>query len=117
MAFAYHKLLQSSIRSHPEAAQRAVREHCRYMIGKQINQLASDDYSEKFQACDSFTVKSVEAAGGLHDPVIVRITLDGESDFPLGEDVFIFKSVVINFHLLSGLSGLMSGRWEFNFYN
>jgi hypothetical protein len=117
VAFAYHKLLQSSIRSHPEAVQRAVREHCRYIVGKQINQLEAENYAEKFQACDSFTIKSVEAAGGLHDPVIVRITLAGESNFPLGEKVFIFKAAVINFHVLNGWSGLVSGRWEFNFYN
>lgn len=116
-AFAYHKLLQSSVEAHHEQIRQAVREHCRYMTGKQIHQLSQDDYSDKFQACDNFTVKSTKVAGGLYDPVIVKITLERSADFPLDEDVFIFKSAAMNFHFLSGLSALMSGQWEFNFYN
>ncbi len=114
---AYHKLIQSSIRNHPEAAHQAVREHCRYVLGKQVNQLSRDDFSEKFQACDDFRVKSIAAAGGVLDPVVVKITLDKQDHFPLSQDVLIFKTKVINFNFLSGLYGLLKGNWEFNFYN
>jgi hypothetical protein len=47
----------------------------------------------------------------------VKITLDGQHHLPLDKDVFIFKTVMINFHFLSGLNGLIGGNWEFNFYN
>ena len=116
-ALAYHSLIQRSIRHNPESTRQAVREHCRYMVGKQLDQLSQDDYTDKFQSCDDFRVKSVAAAGGLLDPVIVKITLDSQHPLPLGKDEFIFKTVVINFNFLSGVHGLTSGKWEFNFYN
>lgn len=116
-AFAYHKLIQNAVHSHPESVQRTVREHCRFLIGKQIKQLAPNDYMLKFQACDDFTIMSVETAGGLYDPVILRVTLNRNAAFPLEGDVFVFKSNAFSFNFLHSLSGLMSDHWEFNFYN
>lgn len=116
-AFAYHKLIQSSIQNHPESAYRAVQGHCRYVLGKQLDQMPHDVFSDKFQSCGDFRVKSVAAAGGVFDPVIVKIILENPHNLPLDNDVFIFKTVVINFNFLSGLYGLTSGNWEFNFYN
>lgn len=116
-AFAYHKLIQSSIQNHPESTYRAVREHCHYVLGKQFDQMAQDVFSDKFQSCNDFRVKSVTVAGGIFDPVIVKIILESPHNLPLDKDVFIFKTVVINFNFLSGLDGLISGNWEFNFYN
>jgi hypothetical protein len=69
LVFAYHKLIQGSIRNHPESTHRAVREHCRYLLGKQIGQMEKDAYSDQFQACDDFRIKSMAAAGGVFDPV------------------------------------------------
>ena len=118
--FAYHKAIQSSIRSHPEATRLAVQQHCRYMLGKQLGKIPQGELSDKLQKCDDVRVKSVSAAGGIFDPVIVKITLDGQSQSPLGKDVFIFKTADINtrkFNFLSGLNSLSSGHWEFNFYN
>lgn len=116
-AFAYHKLIQSSIQNHPESTYRAVQEHCRYELGKQFDKMPHDVFSDKFQGCDDFRVKSVTVAGGVFDPVIVKIILESPHNLPLDNDVFIFKTVVINFNFLSGLYGLISGNWEFNFYN
>lgn len=115
--FAYHKLIQSSIQNHPESTYRAVREHCHYVLGKQFDQMPQDVFSAKFQSCDDFRVKSVTAAGGIFDPVIVRITLESPHNLPLDTDIFVFKTIVMNFNFLSGLHGLISGNWEFNFYN
>lgn len=118
--FAYHKVIQSSIRSHPESTRRAVQEHCRYMLGKQLGKIPQEDLSEKLRKCDDVRIKSVSAGGGVFDPVIVRITLDGQSQSPLGKDIYIFKTAAINtgkFNFLSGLNSLSSGHWEFNFYN
>ncbi|TAK62726.1 hypothetical protein [Methylobacter sp.] len=115
--FAYHKLIQSSIQNHPESTYRAVREHCHYVLGKQFDQMAQDVFSDKFQSCDDFRIKSVTAAGGVFDPVMVKIILESPYNLPLDKDIFIFKTVVINFNFLSGLHGLISGNWEFNFYN
>ena len=117
VVFGYHKLIQSSIRNHPESTYRAVREHCHYVLGKQIHQIGQDDFSDKFQSCDDFHVKSVTVAGGVFDPVIVKIIVERQNNFPLDKEVFIFKTVVINLNFLSGLYGLISGNWEFNFYN
>lgn len=76
-----------------------------------------DVFSDKFQSCDDFHVNSVTVAGGVFDPVIVKILLERQDKFPLDKEVFIFKTMVINFNFLSGLHGLISGNWEFNFYN
>jgi len=110
---AYHALIQASIRNDPESTRKVIREHCHYMLGKQLTQ---DDFADKFERCDDFSIKSVAAAGGIFDPVIVKITLDEQHPL-LGKDVFIFKTIVLNFNFLSGLHGLASGTWEFNFYN
>jgi hypothetical protein len=115
-AFGYHKLIQRSIQNHPDATYRAVREHCRYEIGKQLHQMPDDVFAEKFQSCDDFRIKSVEARGGVINPVFVKIALDTPHDMPMDSDVFIFKSSVVSFKFLSGLYGLSSGKWDFNFY-
>jgi hypothetical protein len=114
--FSYHKLVQRSIQNHSEATYRAVREHCRFEIGKQLHQIPDDEFSEKFQSCDDFHIKSVAATGGVINPVFVKITLETPNDMPLDDDVFIFKSTAVSFRLLSGLYGLSSGQWDFNFY-
>jgi len=115
--FSYQKLIQTSIQNHPESTYRAVREHCRYEVGKHLNQMPQSVFSDKFQSCDDFRVKSVTVAGGVFDPVIVKIILESQHNLPLDKDVFIFKTVIINFNFLFGLYGLTSGNWEFNFYN
>lgn len=115
--FAQHKLIQRSIQNHPESTYRAVQEHCRYMLGKQLAQMPREVFSEKYQSCGDFRIKSVAVAGGVFDPVIVKIILENPHNLPLDNDVFIFKTVVINFNFLSALYGLTSGNWEFNFYN
>lgn len=116
VVFTYHKLIQRSIQNHPESSYRAVREHCRYELGKQFNQIAHDVFSDKFQSCDDFRIKSVTAAGGVFDPIFVKITLETPHNLPLDKNVFIFQTAAVNFKFLSGLYGLSSGKWDFNSY-
>jgi hypothetical protein len=108
----YHRLIESSIRNHPESTLHAVQNHCRYVLGKQLDKMPKDEFSAQFRLCNDIRIKSVEAAGGVFDPVIVKITIEDQR-------VFIFKSADIgprSFNFLSSLSSLMSGHWAFNFY-
>ena len=117
---AYRRIIQKSIRNHPATTRRAVEEHCRYMLGKQVGTMPPAELAAEFQRCSEFRIKSVEAAGGVFNPVMVRITLETQPRPPLGKEVFIFKSADINtgkFSLLSGLTSLITGRWAFNSYN
>ena len=118
--FGYHKVIQNSIRKHPDATLRAVQDHCRFVMGKRLGKVPNDELSSTLQRCADIEVKSVEAAGGVFDPVIVRITVEIPSSLPLESTVLVFKSADINtgsFNFLSGLSHLISGRWAFNFFN
>lgn len=116
----YHRIIQNSIRNRPGATLQAVQEHCRYILGKRLGQKSNDEVSTELQRCKDIRVKSVEAAGGVFDPVIVKITVEAQPSPPLENDVFIFKTADINargFNFLSGFSSLITGGWAFNFFN
>ena len=114
---AYHQVIQRSIRSHPESALRTVREHCRFMLGKQLGKLPKEELDAKFRACDDIRVKSIEASGGVFDPVVIKVTVEAQAKPPLDQTVFIFKSADIGpkgLNFLTSLDRLSSGHWEFN---
>lgn len=118
--FSYHSIIQQSIRNHPESTLLAVQEHCRYMLGKQIGKIPNDELAAALQRCNDIRLKSVEAAGGVFDPVIIKVTIEAQHQPPLDKTVFIFKSAAIHsgvFNLVSSLNCLISGHWNFNFYN
>jgi hypothetical protein len=119
-ALAYHRVLQNSIRKHSDVTKQLVQDHCRYMVGKRLGKTPSQEISNELQSCKDLRVKSVESSGGVFNPVIVRITVEAQPSSPLDSDVFIFKTVDINtghFNFLSGLNRLISGHWEFNYFN
>jgi hypothetical protein len=117
---AYHQLIQRSIRSHPEVTLRTVQEHCRYMLGKRVGKTPPAELSDQLQRCASIRVKSVEVAGGVFDPVFVRVTIEPQSPPLLGTDVFIFRAEEVgwgDFTFLSGLCSLVNGRWAFDVHH
>jgi hypothetical protein len=118
LVLAYTHQLSESVRSHPEGARLAVREHCRFMVGRQLGEgLGRAEFEERMQACDDFHIREITVRGGLLRPVIVRIALDPQQPLPLGKDVFIFRSDLVGYTVLPGLAGLAAGRWEFNHFN
>ena len=116
----YHRIIQTSVRNRPDATLQAVQEHCRYILGKRLGLKPNDEVSTELQRCKDIRVKSVEAAGGVFDPVIVKITVEAQPSPPFDNDVFIFKTADIStrgLNFLSSFSSLITGRWAFNFYN
>ena len=116
----YHRVIQNSIRKHPEATLQAVHDHCRFLLGKRLGKMPNDDLANEFQRCNDIQVRSVEAGGGVFDPIIVKITVEAQTVIPLDPPVLIFKTSDISprsLNFLSGLSSLLSGRWAFNFFN
>ena len=119
MVLGYHKLVQSSIRNHPETTRFAVQEHCRYLLGKQVGKMSRSEFNEEFQRCQNIRVKSVKTAGGLVNPVIVKITIESQPRILQDRTELIFKTAAINsgkFNFLSSLHSLLSGHWTFNYY-
>jgi hypothetical protein len=115
----YHKIVQNSIRKHPETTRLAVQEHCRYLLGKQVGKMPRAELNADFQRCQDIRVTSVKAAGGLFDPVIVKITIESQPRILQDRTELIFKSAAINsgkFNFLSSLHCLLSGHWTFNYY-
>jgi hypothetical protein len=116
----YHRVIQISVRDRPATTLQAVQEHCRYILGKRFGLKPNDEVSAELQRCKDIRVKSVESAGGVFDPVIVKITVEAQPSPPFDSDVFIFKTADISpkgFNFLSSFSSLITGRWAFNFYN
>lgn len=114
---AYHQIVQRSIRNHPECALRVVREHCRFMLGKQLGSIPKEELEERFRRCDDIRVKTIEASGGVFDPVMIRVTVAEPPPPPVDKTEFIFKSADIGpkgLNFLTSLDRLSSGKWEFN---
>lgn len=116
-ALLYQTFIERSIRSHPDVVQLTVREHCRHVIGKDVGNLPSSEFLEKLERCDRFRVRKIEAAGGLINPVLLKVTLDESADFPIAQSELVFRSLYTNLSLSDSLHGLMSGQWAFNHFN
>lgn len=113
----YHLALQQSIRNHPEATQRVLQEHCRYLLGQQLGKLSGLEVAERLRRCGDLRVKSVDAAGGVFDPVYVRIVMEPPPQPVVDPQVFIFKSASVysrGWDFGASLSCLLRGKWEFN---
>ena len=119
-AWVYQGLLARSIRAHPDVVQHTVRDHCRYVIGKDVRNLPGDEFLARQVRCDRFQVRRIDAAGGLIRPVVIRITLDESLEslesleFPIPLSELVFRSRYINLALGDSLHGLTTGQWAFN---
>lgn len=117
LVFAYHRVIQYSIRNHPDCTLRAAQDHCRYMLGKQLGKMPRAEFEAELQRCNEIRVRLIEASGGVLDPVIVRITLEAQPHFLQNMNVLIFKSADISpgsLNFLSGFQCMLSGNWKFN---
>jgi hypothetical protein len=115
--FGYHRIIQRSVLRHPEVALQTVREHCRYVLGKQLGKMPKEELSARFRLCDEIRVKSVEAAGGVLDPVMIRVILEDQPKMPLDQKIFVFKlanSTSRNLSFLTSLGCLSGDSWKFN---
>ena len=116
----YHRVLQKAIRNHPQATTQAVQDHCRYVVGKRVGNTPPQELDDDLQRCKELRVRSVDVAGGVFDPVIVKITVEAMPSSPKNSHVLIFKTADISsghFDFISGLHSLTSGQWKFNFFN
>ena len=113
-AWVYQGLLARSVRAHPDVVQHTVRDHCRYVIGKDVRNLPGDEFLARQVRCDRFQVRRIDAAGGLIRPVVIRITLDESLEFPIPPRELVFRSRYINLALGDSLHGLTTGQWAFN---
>lgn len=113
----YYGLIERSIEGDPQTSLRAIQAHCRFTLGQQLvaGEIDADSMAE-WQQCDDVQIAAVDAAGGLLNPVIVKITLDPEHHLPQGKQEFVFRSANAGVPLLSGLSGIVTGRWAFNHF-
>ena len=115
-AFVYQALIGRSIRQHPDVVQHTVREHCRYVIGKEVRNLPGDEFLARLERCDRFQVRKIAAAGGLIRPVVLKVTLDDSPEFPIPPRELVFRSRYTNLSLGDSLHGLMTGQWAFNHF-
>lgn len=111
---AWRALLGQSVRRDTESLRRAVRDHCRHELGLPSAWRAASHFEAAFEGCDDFEVVSARAAGGLHDPVIVRIELRRGPRFPLEFDAVSLRHALLVLPVVASFTGLASGRWEWN---
>lgn len=113
----WHALIARSLRMHPQVARKTVVEHCRYRVGQTIRDVPSDLFVARLSGCERFQVVTLDAAGGLIRPVMLKVALEPEPEFPLAEKELVFRSVYSNLSLGDSLHGLATGKWAFNPYN
>lgn len=114
LAWVYQGLIARSIRGHPDVVQHTVREHCRYVLGKDVRNLPGDEFLARLARCDRFHVKKIDAAGGLLRPVVLKVTLEDSPEFPIAPRELVFRSRYTNLSLGDSLHGLTTGQWAFN---
>lgn len=114
--FVMRTAVRTSVRKHPEACLGAVQNHCISVIGKKwkAGMMSNEEYNKKYGLCKAVDIRLIEAAGGIFDPVTVRITVNADMGWPLDMNVFVFKALDMNFYTLTALRGIISGHWEFN---
>ncbi len=107
-------VLGQSVRRDADSLRRAVRDHCRHELGLPSSWRGPGDFEAAFEGCEDFEVVSAGAAGGLHDPVMVRIALRRGPRFPLAFDTVALRHALVALPVVASFGGLASGRWEWN---
>jgi hypothetical protein len=117
----YHQLVDRSVSRHRDVIVTTVQQYCRSAIaarhrasGGSERETALEEMTSEWKQCDDIRIESIAASGGIANPVVVRVVLDGGHYRPEGKRALVFKAADFSLPFLSSLSRLASGQWSFN---
>lgn len=117
----YHQLVHRSVSRSRDVIAATVKQYCMSTIaarhrasGNGARQAALEATASEWAQCDDIRIESVAASGGIANPVVVRVVLDGGHYLPEGKRALVFKAADFSLPFLSSLARLASGQWSFN---
>ena len=117
----YHQLVHRSVSRNRDLIAATVKQYCKSTIaarhrasGNGARHAELEEMTSEWAQCDDIRIESVAASGGIANPVVVRVVLDGGHYLPERKRALVFKAADFSLPFLSSLSRLASGQWVFN---
>ncbi|MFM7144131.1 MAG: hypothetical protein ACKO2K_19685 [Alphaproteobacteria bacterium] len=107
-------LVTRSVRRDTGSLRRAVVEYCRHGLGLPSDWRGPPDFETAFAGCEDVEILSAQVAGGMLDPVMVRIALRRGPAFPAEYDSVALRNALVSMPVVASLGGLATGRWDWN---